>query len=60
MLDWMYWVTAIVFTGVGFYISAEVNKKAIINITIETLIREGYIKTRGFGKDKELIKYDDY
>jgi hypothetical protein len=59
MVDWMFWVTAVVFTAVGFVISAEVNKKAIINITIDTLIKEGYIKTRGSGKDKELVKYDE-
>lgn len=55
----MFWVTAIVFTAVGFVISAEVNKKAIINITIDTLIKEGYIKTRGVGKNQELVKYDE-
>lgn len=59
MVDWMFWVTAIVFTAVGFVISAEVNKKAIINITIDTLIKEGYIKTRGVGKNQELVKYDE-
>lgn len=59
LADWMYWVTAIVFTVVGFFLGVENGKKVIIPLTIEQLIKDGYIKTRGFGKDKELVKYDE-
>lgn len=59
MADWMYWVTAFVFTCVGFFIGADSSKKIIVNMTIDALIKEGYIKTRGMGKNQELVKYDE-
>jgi len=59
LADWMYWVTAIVFTSVGFFIGIESGKKVIVALTIEQLIKDGYIKTRGLGKDKEIVKYDE-
>lgn len=55
----MYWVTAVVFTCFGFFVGVEKSKNIIIGITIDTLIKEGYLKARGHGKDKELIKYDE-
>ena len=59
LADWMYWVTAIVFTVVGFTWGLEFNKQHIISITIDSLIEQGYIKTRGFGRNKEMLKYDE-
>jgi hypothetical protein len=59
LADWMYWLTAIVFTVVGFTWGLEYNKQHIISMTIDSLIEKGYIKTRGFGRNKEMLKYDE-
>lgn len=50
-------VTAIIFTFYGKYISFKANAETVIAATIDSLIEEGYIKTRGSGKDLELLKH---
>jgi len=59
MADWMYWITAIVFTGLGFSWGINFRKEVIIALTIDTLIKDGYIKTRGKGNHQELLKFDE-
>lgn len=59
MVDWMYWVTAIVFTGLGWFWGVQFSKIRMIEITIDSLIQQGYLKTRGVGKDKEIVKHDE-
>lgn len=59
LADWMYWLTAIVFTVVGFSFGIGFNKQLIISLTIDALIDQGYIKTRGFGRNKEMLRYDE-
>lgn len=56
---WMYWITAIVFTIVGYCMSIEHSRKLMVKLTIENLIEQGYVRTRGFGDDQELVKLDD-
>lgn len=59
MLDWMYWITAIVFTCVGFSFGLGFNKEIITAATIEALIRQGYLKTRGSGENVQIVKHDE-
>lgn len=59
MLDWMYWVTAIVFTVVGFSFGMSFSKEIITAATIEALIKQGYLKTKGTGSEKQVVKYDE-
>ena len=61
---WMYWFTAIVFTGVGYFFARNEGpsfsqSKRITQETIDTLIEMGYVKTRGFGDEIEMIKWDE-
>lgn len=61
MDPYQFWITSIVFTVVGYYFGQDnVPMKHIKRIaaeTIEHLIEQGYIKTRGIGDDQELLKY---
>ena len=59
MVDWMYWVTAVVFTVVGFTWGLQFNKEIITAATIDALIESGYLKTRGTGQNKEILKHDE-
>jgi kynurenine formamidase len=61
---WMFWVTAIVFTAVGWYMNrdSEISfsqSKRITQDTIDTLIEMGFIKVVGHGKDQEMIKWPE-
>ena len=60
---WMYWITAIIFTGVGYYFGINQpitfsESKRITQQTIDTLIEMGYIKTIKSGKDTEMVKWE--
>ena len=59
MADWMYWITAVMFTIVGFGFGITANKEAIIAATIHSLIDQGYLKTRGSGNDLQIVKHDE-
>lgn len=59
MVDWMYWVTAVVFTVFGFFCSLSFSKKLMVQMTIDSLIDQGFIKTRGEGENIQLVKYDE-
>ena len=61
---WMFWVTATIFTVIGYYfgknepVPLEHSKKITENV-IDTLIKDGYLKTRGSGENTEILKYDE-
>ena len=54
-----YWLlgTAVIFTLVGRYMAFQSHLENVIAATIESLIEDGYIKTKGEGKDIELLKH---
>ena len=52
--------TAILFTFFGRYTAFKSNLEDVIAATIESLIEDGYIKTKGSGDKMELIKYVDW
>ena len=54
-----YWLlgTAIIFTFVGRYMSYKEHINDIIESTIDSLIKDGYIKTKGEGEKLELMKH---
>jgi hypothetical protein len=67
MLDFLYnevtyWLlgTAIIFTFVGRYMAFRDHLEDVIAATIESLIEDGYIKTKGNGEELELIKHTDW
>lgn len=54
-----FWTTAIVFTLLGIYFGLQHNKKFITAATIDELIKTGYLKTKGIGRDLEILKHDE-
>jgi hypothetical protein len=59
METWMYWITAVVFTGLGYYLSIARAREQMVRITIENLIANNYLKTKGFGDNQEIVKWPD-
>lgn len=58
----MWWLlgTAVVFTGVGRYMSFRDHVHTITEATIDSLIEDGYLKTRGVGKNMEILKHTEW
>jgi hypothetical protein len=54
-----FWFTAIVFTVIGYIWGLQANRKRMITLVIDSLIADGYLKTKGFGDDQEIIKYNE-
>ncbi len=58
--DMTYWLlgTAIVFTLFGRYTATlRNNVKTVVESTIDSLIEQGYIKTKGKGDNIEILKH---
>ena len=53
---WLF-LTAIIFTMIGFFWGASVKTDKAAAYVIDTLIKEGYIRTRGSGDDMKILKY---
>ncbi len=53
---WLFF-TAVIFTTVGFFWGASVKTEKAAAYVIDTLIKEGYLRTRGSGKDTKILKY---
>jgi len=52
--------TAVIFTGYGWWLGVKSNVKNISEAVIDSLIEQKYLKTRGFGKDMEILKYTEW
>lgn len=54
-----YWLlgTAVIFTFVGRYLAMREQLENVVEATVDSLIENGYIKTRGEGEDLELLKH---
>ena len=54
-----YWLlgTAIVFTLVGRYMATQNHLLDVVEATVDSLIDQGYIKTKGEGDSLELLKH---
>jgi len=50
---------AIIYTAIGLYWGLQYNKQIITGATIDELIKTGYLKTRGTGKDLEILKHNE-
>jgi len=53
-------VTAVIFTGYGWWLGVKSNVKNISEAVIDSLIEQKYLKTRGHGKDMEILKYTEW
>ena len=56
----MIFVTAVIFTAVGYVWGMRAQIKNIVAATIDSLIDDGYLKTRGIGKDMEILKWREW
>jgi len=56
----MFFVIAVVFTGVGYIWGLRNQMKNIIAATIDSLIDDGYLKTRGTGENMEILKWREW
>jgi hypothetical protein len=54
-----FFTVAIIYTVMGLYWGLTYNKKAITGATIDELIKTGYLKTRGTGKNLEILKHNE-
>lgn len=55
----MIFVTAVIFTFVGYRMSVKhLSRKMTISI-IDTLINDGYLRVSGKGDNQIILKYDD-
>lgn len=54
-----YWLlgTAVIFTFVGRYTAYKDALQDVVAATIDSLIEDGYIKTKGEGEDMEILKH---
>jgi hypothetical protein len=54
-----YWLlgTALVFTYVGRWMAYKEHLMDIVESTIDRLVEDGYIKTKGEGEKLELLKH---
>lgn len=64
-MEMYFWLfgTAVVFTIMGYYFRTVSDKELVIaavDSTIDKLVKDGYLKTRGSGKELEILKFEDY
>jgi len=52
--------TALIFTAYGWYMGVRNKVEQISETVIDTLIEQQYLKTRGTGKDLEILKHTEW
>tara|TARA_B100000902_G_C27230949_1_gene874791 strand:- start:669 stop:881 length:213 start_codon:yes stop_codon:yes gene_type:complete len=54
-----YWLlgTALIFTFVGRHFQARKDMKDVVEATIDSLVLEGYLRTKGVGDKMEILKH---
>ena len=52
--------TAVIFTAYGWWLGLKVSASRITETVIDSLISEGYLKTKGSGDDMIIVKYKDW
>lgn len=52
--------TAVIFTFVGRWMSFKDIVSQVTAATIDSLIDDGYLKTRGVGRDMEILKHTEW
>lgn len=57
---WWLFGTAIIFTFVGRFMSFRGEVEKVVAATIDSLIEDGYIKTKLEGNELTLIKHTDW
>ena len=55
----MVFATAVIFTIFGWYIGKSSQVESLVAITIDSLIKDGYLRTRGKGASLEILKWNE-
>lgn len=60
--EMVWWLlgTAVIFTFVGRWMSFKNIVHQVTAATIDSLIDDGYLKTRGVGRDMEILKHTEW
>jgi len=58
-LAWLFFAYA-VGTGFGWYMGTKNTVRNATEAVIDTLIEQQYLKTRGYGKDMEILKHTEW
>lgn len=56
----MIFITALIFTVVGWIWGKQRHVELVVASTIESLIEDGYLKTQGTGKDMQILKWREW
>lgn len=59
MFLWLFFAYSVGSMVTGYLVNRN-NYLNVVENTIDKLIEDGYIKTRGFGKDLELLKHTEW
>lgn len=59
-MTWWLFGTAVVFTFVGRYLFFRDHVHTVTAAVIDSLIKEDYIKTRGVGRNQEILKHTEW
>ena len=54
-----FFTTSIVFSAFGYFVAIGEARKEMIAATIDSLIENGFLKTKGTGDKVELVKFDE-
>jgi hypothetical protein len=58
-LAWLFFAYA-VGTGFGWYMRSSTHTQDIVESVIDSLINDGYLKTRGRGDNLEILKHTEW
>ena len=50
----------VVGSGFGWYLGVKSNIKSVSEAVIDSLIEEGYLKTKGHGENMEVLKHTEW
>tara|TARA_B110000503_G_scaffold137748_1_gene222550 strand:+ start:416 stop:628 length:213 start_codon:yes stop_codon:yes gene_type:complete len=56
----MVFVVALVFTLVGWYMGKRAHVEGVVASAIDSLIEDGYLKTRGDGASMEILTWQEW
>lgn len=57
---WWLFGTAVIFTFVGRFMAFKDIVAQVTEATIDSLIEDGYLKTRGVGRNMEILKHTEW
>jgi hypothetical protein len=53
-------LTAVIFTAYGYWLGLKSSVASVSEAVIDSLIEQKFLKTRGVGRDMEILKYTEW